>query len=134
VIGIDSSVLLRYLLDDDPLWSPVATRFIEEELTAENPGYINLLVLAETVWTLRRSPLFDNSKLALAIEGLLEFDKFVVADRDTVADALMRFRADGAGFANFLIAELNRAAGASVTVAIDRAAARSLVFRPLPEG
>lgn len=133
MIGIDSSILLRYLLDDDPVWSPVATRFIEEQLSAENPGYINLVVLAETVWSLRRSPLFEKSKLALAIEGLLEFDKFVIAERDTVADALARLRADGAGFADFLIAELNRAAGSSVTVAIDKAAARSRVFTGIPE-
>ncbi len=133
MIGIDFSVLLRYLLDDDPVWSPVATRFIEEELTVENPGYVNLLVLAETVWTLRRSPLFEKSKLAAAVEGLLEFDKFVIADRDTVADALARFRSDGAGFADFLIAELNRTAGASATVAIDKVATGRLVFQRLPE-
>jgi predicted nucleic-acid-binding protein len=133
VIGIDSSVLLRYLLDDDPVWSPVATRFIEEELTAANPGYINLVVLAETVWALRRSPLFERSKLAATVEGLLQFDKFVIAERDVVADALSRFRSDGAGFADLLIAELNRAAGASATVAIDMAATRSLVFERLPE-
>ena len=133
MIGIDSSVLLRYLLDDDPVWSPVATRFVEEELTVESPGYINLVVLAETVWSLRRSPLFEKSKLASVVEGLLEFDEFVIAERDVVADALSRFRSDGAGFADFLIAELNRAAGASATVAIDRAAARSLVFKRLPE-
>ncbi len=133
MIGIDSSVLLRYLLDDDPVWSPVATRFIEDELSAENPGHINLVVLAETAWVLRRSPFFEKSKLVAVIEGLLEFEKFVIAERDVVADALSRFRADGAGFADFLIAELNRAAGASVTVAIDKVAASRSVFERLPE-
>lgn len=120
--------MLRYLLDDDPVWSPVATRFIEEELSAEAPGYVDLVVLVETVWSLRRSPLFEKSKLAT----LLEFDKFVIAERDVVADAVSRYRSDGAGLADFLIAELNRAAGASATVAVDKVAA-SLVFKRLPE-
>jgi predicted nucleic-acid-binding protein len=134
VIGIDSSVLLRYLLDDDPVWSPVATRFIEEELSAEEPGYVNPVVLAETVWSLRRAPGFEKWKLAEVVEDLLAFDKLVIAERDAVANALSRYRAGGAGFADFLIAELNRAAGASATVAVDKATARSLVFKRLPEG
>jgi predicted nucleic-acid-binding protein len=134
VIGIDSSVLLRYLLDDDPVWSPLATRFIEEDLTVEEPGYVNLVVLAETVWSLRRAPGFEKWKLAEVVENLLAFDKLVIAERDAVANALSRYRSDGAGFADFLIAELNRAAGASATVAVDKAAAPSLVFKRLPQG
>lgn len=131
MIGIDSNVLVRYLLDDDPVWSPVATRFIEEQLTADEPGYVNTVVLAETVWALRRSPLFERAKLATVIEGLLEFEKFVVADRDIVGRALATFKAGGADFADFLIAEINAAAGASPTVTIDRSASNQPAFRRL---
>ena len=133
MIGIDSNVLVRYLLDDDPVWSPIATRFVEEELTTDSPGYVNLVVLAETVWALRRSPLFERSKLAVVIEGLLQFEKFVIEDRDVVARALARFRSNGASFADLLIAELNLAAGVTATVTIDRLAARKPPFTRLTD-
>jgi predicted nucleic-acid-binding protein len=131
MIGIDSNILLRYLLDDDPVWSPRATRFIEHELSAENPAYINPVVLAETVWGLRRSPLFDRKKLPTVIEGLLEFEKFVIGERDSVVRALAAYREGPAGFADYLIAELNVAAGAGETVTTDKNAAKNRPFRRL---
>jgi predicted nucleic-acid-binding protein len=131
MIGIDSNILLRYLLDDDPVWSARATRFVEEELTVEEPGYVNLVTLAEIIWTLRSSPRFDREKLATVIDGLLSFDKLVVAEADAVSRAVQKFRDGGAGLADFLIAELNAAAGASPTVTIDRKASQNAAFKRL---
>ena len=40
MIGIDTNVLVRYLTQDDAEQSKVATRFIEQVITPENPGHI----------------------------------------------------------------------------------------------
>ena len=35
MIGIDTNVLIRYIVQDDPEQSRIATRFIEEDLSPE---------------------------------------------------------------------------------------------------
>lgn len=48
MIGIDTNVLLRYLLYDDSVQSPLATRLIENS----DAVIVSNVVLAETVWVL----------------------------------------------------------------------------------
>ena len=47
MIGLDTNVLVRYMAQDDPKQSAVATRLIEKELSSAEPGFISLVVLAE---------------------------------------------------------------------------------------
>ncbi|MCM2473216.1 type II toxin-antitoxin system VapC family toxin [Rhizobium sp. CG5] len=134
MIGLDTNVLVRYILDDDPVWSPIATDFIDTKLSPQRPGYINPITLVELVWTIRRLPQFDREKLAFLIENLLLADTIVVGEADAVSRALAAYKSGSAGFADYLIAELNEAAGASSTVTIDRKAGKSLPFTPLSQG
>ena len=53
MIGIDTNVLVRFLTQDDPEQSALASDVFERELSARNPGFIGLVVLAETVWVLQ---------------------------------------------------------------------------------
>jgi hypothetical protein len=54
MIGLDTNVLVRYLTQDDPDQAARATRVVEQELTADTPGFIGLVVLVETAWVLQR--------------------------------------------------------------------------------
>jgi len=49
VIGLDTDVIVRYLTQDDPKQSPIATRLMEKTLSSDEPGFISLVVLAEVV-------------------------------------------------------------------------------------
>jgi predicted nucleic-acid-binding protein len=134
LIGLDTNILIRYLLGDDPHWSPIVATFIDTELTAARPGYINPITLVELVWTLRRQPGYDRAKLSQLLEDLLTSDSVVIGEAAAVERALAAFRKGGAGFADYLIAELNEAAGASPTVTIDRKAGKTFPFTPLSQG
>ena len=48
MIGLDTSVLVRYLTQDDPEQAARATRIVEQELSNSAPGFIGLMVLVET--------------------------------------------------------------------------------------
>ncbi len=54
MIGLDTHVLVRYRAQDDAIQSPQATEMIERRLTEENPGFISLVTMVETVWVLDR--------------------------------------------------------------------------------
>ncbi|MDO9415010.1 PIN domain-containing protein [Pararhizobium sp.] len=128
MIGLDTNILGCYILDDDPLWSPAVANFLETRLSNQAPGYINPITLIELVWMLRRKPGYDRAKLAMIVEGLLSSDSLVVGEADAVEKALVSFRAGSAGFADYLIAELNDSAGASPTLTLDRSAAKNPLF------
>ncbi len=52
MVGLDTNVIIRYITQDDPDQSKIATAFIERYCTVDNPGYINQIVLCEIVWVL----------------------------------------------------------------------------------
>jgi predicted nucleic-acid-binding protein len=55
MIGLDANILVRHLAQDDPIQSRKATELIEQRLTEENPGFVSVVAMAETVWVLERA-------------------------------------------------------------------------------
>ncbi|MBP2461871.1 MULTISPECIES: hypothetical protein [unclassified Rhizobium] len=94
----------------------------------EPAGVHQSITLVELVWVLRRKTGYDRERLASLIEGLISCDRLVIGDADAVVRALASFRTGTAGFADYFIAELNTAAGASPTVTLDHAAAKNMPF------
>lgn len=133
MIGLDTNVLVRFITDDDPVWSKPATRFVETVCTPARPGYINLLVLAEVAWALRSREDFSKKRLAALIKEMLEADNLKLERKDVVQRALVLFEDDKAGFADCLILAINEDAGAMPTYSIDKAAVRGAVFAALPK-
>ena len=134
MIGVDTNILVRFVLYDDPVWSPAAARFINETLSSENVGFVNVVTLAEFAWTLKKETNFDRASLAHIIESFLQSDKIMIGNAEIVERALVRFRSGNAGFADYLIAELNIASGAEPTMTIDKRAARNETFGQLERG
>lgn len=134
MIGVDTNILVRFVLDDDPVWSPAAAVFINETLSSENVGFINVVTLAEFARTLKKEAGFNRESLALVVESFLQSDKIALGNADIVERALARFRTGNSGFADYLIAELNIASGAEPTMTIDKRAARNEAFEQLKPG
>lgn len=130
MIGLDTNVLVRYVAQDDPVQSPRATAWIEGRLTPENPGFISIVAMAETVWVLERSFGMTDRDLASAIERLLQADVFVVENEQQVFAAMIALRQGQGSFADALIAELGVKAGCSCTITFDRKALRLPGFDP----
>lgn len=127
MIGLDTNVVLRALTDDDPVQSPIARRLFES-LSDTNPGYINLVVLAETSWTLARRHKYTRRQIIEIVDRLLESTSFVVANRVAVERALTLAEADDLDYPDALLSELNKSAGCTTTITFDHAAARSSAF------
>jgi predicted nucleic-acid-binding protein len=123
VTGLDTNVLLRYFLDDDPLQSPLARR-IMSSLTVADPGWIGLATVLEFAWVLKCRDRAQRSAVASTLDRLLAQDAIVVEQANVVALAVRRFRFSRADFADCLIAASAQAAGCGKTVTFDRIAAR----------
>jgi predicted nucleic-acid-binding protein len=130
---LDSSILVRYILEDDPIWSGPAVRFINTACTPDNAGYVNSIVLAEIAWALRQKREFTRERMSRVVNEFLEADSLRVENEGAVRRALVNFEKHGAGFADCLIAELNADAGAKPTFAIDKDAIGGRIFTRMPK-
>lgn len=123
MLGLDTNILLRYVLDDDAVQSPVAVRIVETECTPNQPGFINHVVLCELVWTLASGYRQPRAKISELIAGLLRIDRLAVEEPQEVAAAIVAFQA-GADFSDALVAIRNQRLGCSTTLTFDRKVAR----------
>jgi predicted nucleic-acid-binding protein len=131
VIGLDTNILVRFITQDDPVQAARATALIEWELTADTPGFVNLVTLAEVAWVLRNAYGYSREDVVDEFERLLRIEQLVVASRADVLVALT-LAEDGLGdFADALIGQLNVAAGCVRTVTFDRRARRLPGFEML---
>jgi len=101
MIGLDTNILVRYLTQDDPIQSPKATEIIERRLTDENPGFVSIVVMVETVWVLERAYRLAASEIAAAVERMLQIDVFVVENEQEVFSAMIALK-DGQGLSPML--------------------------------
>lgn len=122
MIGLDTNVLVRFLVQDDPDQARAASTVIGN-LTEAEPGFVCREVLVELVWVLERAYRLPRSDIAQALEGLLEARELVIETADRVAVAADRYRKGGAGFADQMVTLAGQGAGCRETVTFDRKAA-----------
>jgi len=130
MIGLDTNILVRYIAQDDPAQSAKAAALIERRLTAENPGFISLVAMAEIVWVLDRAYGLDDQEIAAVVERILQIDVLVVESEQEVFAAMIALK-EGAGlFADALIGALGAKAGCAHTLTFDRKALRLPDYAP----
>ena len=123
MIGLDTNVLVRYIMQDDAQQSPLATRLVES-LTAELPGFVSLVSLVELAWVLSSAYELERAQLVQAFEALLRSQELVLDRAETVWQALRVFQSSKADFADCLIERSAAAAGCTQTLTFDRGAVR----------
>jgi predicted nucleic-acid-binding protein len=123
LIGLDTSVVIRYLVQDDKKQSTAATRFIEKSLTTDATGYINHICLCEIVWVLQRCYGVAKLQVREIIEALLTTKQFNVENVEVTWKALRAFDANNADFCDALIGQVNIHSGCEFTVTFDKKAA-----------
>jgi predicted nucleic-acid-binding protein len=124
MIGLDSNILVRYLTQDDPVQSKRAADIIEHRLSLTNPGFLSVVVIAETVWVLDRAYGFSAEDIVAAIELTLQIEVLVVENEPEVFNAMIALKEGRGSFADALIGRLGVKAGCSATLTFDRKALR----------
>lgn len=123
MIAIDTNVLVRYLVYDDPKQA-MAVRALLEELTSTRPGFICREVTIEFVWVLERSYHFPRSEIADVLVELISTDSLIIEAAEDIVRAAIRYRQGGVGFADLMILAAARRVGAGPLYTFDRALAR----------
>jgi len=110
MIGLDTNVLVRYIMQDDPKQSIKATTLIES-LDADHLGFISVISILELYWVLTSCYGLTNHQVKQALDVLLRTKQIIVDRADQVLRALRIFEAGKADFADCLIERTAASAG-----------------------
>jgi len=122
MIGLDTNVVVRYLTHDDPAQTATTVRLIDS-LSSDSPGFLSLIVIVELVWVLEVCYRFRKNEIEQVLESLLRSKEVVIERAEVVFQALRKFGASRADFADCLIERCGQGAECQYTVTFDRNAA-----------
>jgi predicted nucleic-acid-binding protein len=122
VIGLDTNVLVRHLVQVDDAAQHAAAEKLLSLATADDPVYVSLVSVIETVWVLRQGYKYPADEVLDFVAALLRAPEVVVEESRLVSSALVHARAGRFDLADAVIAAAGRRAGCSVTYTFDRKA------------
>ncbi len=123
MIGLDTNVLVRYIMQDDPKQSAKASKLIES-LDGNNQGYITMVSVVELYWVLTSSYELSGQQVGQALEAILRTKQFLVERADQLMRALRVFGEGRADFADCLIERSAAGAGCNQTMTFDVGASK----------
>jgi predicted nucleic-acid-binding protein len=124
VIGLDTNLVVRYLAQDDPVQSAKATQIFERRLTEEEPGFVSLVTMVETVWVLDKVYGLSSGEIAQAVERMLQANTLLVQNEQEVFTAMIALKSGQGSFADALVGALGKWAGCGSTLTFDKKAGR----------
>jgi predicted nucleic-acid-binding protein len=120
MIGIDTNILLRLWLNDDPAQNKRIDALLAAHGGMPDSLLLTDVVLAEAVWTLKSAFEQDKHAQLIAVRSLLEETAFAFEDREAVAAALSLFEAGSCGFADCLVVAKHARQGCEFTATFDQ--------------
>ena len=119
MIGLDTNVLVRYIMQDDTKQSLKATKIIEALDAIENSGYVTLVSIIKLVRVLSASYHLTRAQVAQALDSLIRAKQLKIESADQVTRALRVFKIGKSDFADCLIERSANNPGCEKTAAFD---------------
>ncbi len=120
MIGLDTNVLVRYIVQDDRRQAAKATHVIEEECSQTRPGFVATIVIAELVWVLESCYGITKAETVAVLQRILRTKQLVVQDAETAWKAVRLFDSSKADFADCLIERIGAAHECEYTSTFDK--------------
>ena len=132
MIALDTNVLLRILLNDDPKQSRQAQAIVARATSLGEEILLPDVVLCEVEWVLSSAFSLPRARVAETLRRLLEGTEFTFANRTVVGAAVASYERGKADFSDYLIGATAASAGASTTFTFDRDLRKSEDFTLVP--
>ena len=124
MLGVDTKVLIRFLVRDGHAQFEKARKLIKREVAAGRRVFVSHSVLLETAWVLRGRYGLPKNLIIKAISGLLDATDVRFEDEPAIEEALFIWKDTAADFAACLIGAQNRRLRCRATATFDVKASR----------
>lgn len=120
MIALDTNVIVRLLVDDDPRQAKEAERLIRDARERGIDCFISDPVLCEIEWVLESCYRASRADILAAMRDLLGQEGFLFEDRQVIRRSIEAYQGSKADFSDHLIGAKAQARGATVTYTFDR--------------
>lgn len=128
MIGLDTNVLVRYLVMDDAAQGKKASGLIQETAKSNEELFINNVVLCELVWVLDAAYNFSKTEITDVLEKILMTELIIVQNQDEAWLALNDYRNGAADYSDYFIGRINKGFECENTATFDQALRSSELF------
>lgn len=128
--GLDTNILVRFLMADDPAQTSRA-RTLFQSFSSQSPGFISLVCLAELVWVLKSKYRQPKAEIVRWLEQFLTSPQIAFESSSVVEEAIQAYAGGRGQFADCLIERSGHIAGCRETVTFDVNASKSAGMRLL---
>ena len=122
--GLDTNVLVRFLLKDDDRQAKRAKTEIDRAQKMGEPLLVSLLTMLETEWVLRSRAGLAKAEIIRVLKQLLETRELKFDDEGALEWALLVYEEGKADFAECLMMTHSRGLGCSPMLTFDAAAGK----------
>jgi len=121
MMGLDTNVVVRFLVDDDAAQAARARALVRQAIEDGGALFVSDIVLCEVVWVLASAYGFARGVVGDTLFALLHAKELEFADVDRCLAALRRFRAGKGDYSDYLIGEEAWAGGCEAVATFDGA-------------
>lgn len=132
MIGVDTNVLVRFVIDDHADEFRKAAAFLAGR-TQDNQAFVSIIVLVEFIWVLRSRYRYSQEQVAFTIGALMSSPALVFEEQQFLSTLIRGGKVKSGDLADHLIALSAERAGCSRTVTLDAPAAAAIHFMDLLE-
>jgi predicted nucleic-acid-binding protein len=120
MMALDTNVLVRFLVRDDPAQARKAKALITDIDRRGERAYVSDIVLCELVWVLSRSYGFERAQIAFALRQLAAAKQLRFDSVDRLIRSLSAYERATGDFADYLVREHAIAAGCDTVSTFDK--------------
>lgn len=124
MLGLDTNVLVRFLVRDDEAQFDKARKLIKREVAAGRRVLVSQLVLLEAEWVLRSRYGLPKQQIVEVVSGMLDATDVQLEDEAAIEEAIFTWRDATADFADCLIGAHNRRLECRATATFDAKTAK----------
>jgi predicted nucleic-acid-binding protein len=128
MIGIDTNVLIRYLVQDDEKQNSLATQSIDRYIGKSSSVFINNIIFCEIIWVLKRGYKYSKNQIVILLKEILTTLEFCFEDHKTLWLAMIEYEQSNLDFPDILIGKINALNACDTTFTFDSKAANINVF------
>jgi predicted nucleic-acid-binding protein len=131
MIGLDTNVLIRYLIKDDKKQFSLAEKVVDSAIKHKTLLHISLVVLCEVVWVLNYTYELKREEIVLFLDKLLHAEHIEIENRQVALGAFREYQHSQADFADCIIGLINQSFSCTTTYTFDKKAAKLAFFTML---
>jgi predicted nucleic-acid-binding protein len=118
--GLDTNVLVRFLVKDDPGQAAKASSYFQRTIADGEDLFINHIVFCELVWVLESAYGYKKKEIIDVLYKILMTKQFEVESKDMVRHAVNEYSHGNGDLSDYLIGIINHQNGCDITVTFDQ--------------